>query len=89
MESLDEQPFELFFAERLKTKGFTLKKLSEMSGVALKHLENLRAGRYEDLPPAPYLHGYLRSIGKFLDFDGEAHRFQLRGDALQESGPVL
>lgn len=77
-----------FLANKLKEKGLTLKKLSELSGVALKHLENLNSGNFERLPPTPYLRGYLKKIGEILNFDGENMLKDLEREKLvTSSGP--
>lgn len=64
--------FQEFLNSRLRERGFSLEKLSKISGIALKHLENLARGDLEHLPAAPYLHGYIIRLGQILDFDGEA-----------------
>ncbi len=63
--------FQSFFSDKLKEKGLSLKKLSEISGIALKHLENLNSGNLDALPPAPYIRGYLKKISEILEFDPE------------------
>jgi hypothetical protein len=85
----EEHDFKTFFAERLKARGYTLRKLSEISGIALDHLENLAEGRYDELPPAPYLRGYLERIGELLAFDPNPWWEQLKqGSAAQRPGPT-
>ena len=61
--------FQEFFNAKIRERGLTLKKLSELSGITLKHLEYLSAGNFEALPSAPYFHGYLEKLGRILDFD--------------------
>lgn len=63
--------FQQVFQEKLKERGYTLKQLSEATSVSLAHLESLSHGRFENLPPAPYVHGYLEKIGEVLAFDPE------------------
>jgi len=63
--------FQTFFNQKLKEQGLTLKKVSELSGITLKHLENLNCGNWTDLPAAPYLRGYFLKLGEVLEFDGE------------------
>lgn len=75
-----DQDFELLLKEKLNEGGITLKRLSELSGIALTHLESLCAGRYEELPPAPYLHGYLTKLGAILNFDAEAWWEKLKAE---------
>ena len=43
--------FEQFLNERLKERGMTLKRLSELSGISQKHLEYLARGEFDHLPP--------------------------------------
>jgi cytoskeletal protein RodZ len=70
MES-EEISFEQFFAHRIKEKGVSLKRLSDITGIAPVHIENMLRGDFGNIPSAPYFHGYLVRIGKALDFDGE------------------
>lgn len=65
----DEILFTEFFNQKLKERGFTLKHLSEATGIAIKHLENFGNGRFERLPSAPYVHGYFVKLGDILGFD--------------------
>ena len=61
--------FQDFFNSKIRERGLTLKKLSELSGITLKYLEYLSAGNFEALPSAPYFRGYLEKLGRILDFD--------------------
>src|SRR3989344_2367577 len=61
--------FAAFFNEKVKARGLTLKKLADTTGIALQHLENLSGANYAALPPAPYLRGYMKILGRTLDFD--------------------
>jgi hypothetical protein len=70
-ENLGTQSFENFLRERIKNDGFNLKKLSEQSGIAVKHLEAMMSGNFEKLPAAPYFRGYLQRLGRILDFDAD------------------
>jgi hypothetical protein len=63
--------FEQFFAEKIKERGTSLKRLAEMTGIAPAHIESLLRGDYESMPSAPYFHGYLLHLGAALGFDGE------------------
>ncbi len=67
----NDMSFPEFFAERLRSKGISLAKLSEVTGIAPVHLTNLFHGNFSDMPSKPYLRGYLIRIGRTLDFDGE------------------
>ncbi|MBI4094527.1 MAG: helix-turn-helix domain-containing protein [Candidatus Liptonbacteria bacterium] len=88
MEPEDREEFEVFFKERLKEHGLSLKKLSEITAISERHLANLAGGRYEDLPAAPYLRGYLIRIGQVLGFQGEEWWERLRAEGvLKGAGP--
>ena len=63
--------FEEFFSERMRERGFDFKKLSDASGVAVKHLEALSRGNFAALPPEPYFRGYLNRLGQILSFDSD------------------
>lgn len=59
-----------FLNERMRERGLATKRLSELTGISVKHLEALRDGRVAELPPPPYLRGYLLKLGQILEFDG-------------------
>jgi transcriptional regulator with XRE-family HTH domain len=80
----EDVTFEQFFAERIKSKNLTLKKLSEMTGIAPPHIESFIRGDFGNIS-APYFRGYLMRLGKELDFDGEAWWSRLKPD-VQNSG---
>lgn len=83
----EEQLFSEFFNDRLKKKGITLPQLSELSGISLKHLEQFAHGRFENLPPTPYLRGYFWRLGAILGFDPAQWWDHIRQDEnLQHSG---
>ncbi len=71
MENENNFRFEDFFKEKVRERGIDLKKLSETSGIALKHLTAIAAGDFKKLPSAPYFRGYLMRLGEILDFDPE------------------
>lgn len=64
-------------------------RLSEQTGISLRHLESLSRGKYDDMPPAPYFRGYLLKLGEILDFDSELwwQRFLAMG-IIKKSGPT-
>lgn len=78
----NDLPFEQFFADKIKERGVTLKKLSEATGIAPSHIENLLRGDYENMPSAPYFHGYLLHLGAALDFDGEEWWMKLKKEGV-------
>lgn len=81
--------FEQFFAEKIKERGVSLKKLSEMTGIAPAHIENLLRGDFENMPSAPYFHGYLLRIGEALGFDGEEWWVRLRKEGVVKNSGEL
>ncbi len=85
----NDLPFEQFFAEKIKERGVSLKKLAEMTGIAPSHIENLLRGDYENLPSAPYLHGYLIHLGAVLDFDGEEWWLRLKKEGVVKNSGEL
>lgn len=85
----EEVNFQAFLVAKIKDRGITLKKLSEATGIAPTHLENMVHGRFDDLPSAPYFRGYLVRLGKVLDFDGDAWWDKIKKEGLvRNSGPA-
>lgn len=52
-----------------KSRGFTVHQLADRTRIAIRHLENVEADRYEALPPAVYLRGILMSLARELALD--------------------
>jgi cytoskeletal protein RodZ len=85
----DEMTFEEFLTARLRDKGMSLKKLSEATGIAPPHLENLFHGNFEEMPSMPYFRGYIMRIAKVLEFDGAVWWAKLKKeDFVKNSGPA-
>ena len=68
---MEAQYFGQFLEERIKEKGITIKKLSEISGISLKHLNALKNDDFPALPPAPYIHGYINKLSELFGFESE------------------
>ncbi|MEK7212115.1 MAG: helix-turn-helix domain-containing protein [Patescibacteria group bacterium] len=66
-----DKDFSTLFNDKIRECGLTLRRVSELSGIAMDHLENLSRGEYGNLPPAPYLRGYLSRLAHILEFDTE------------------
>lgn len=82
-----EMLFTELFNQKLKERGFTLKQVSELSGISMKYVESFAHGRFENLPPTPYLHGYFVRLGAIMDFDAEDWWQRVRGeDSIISSG---
>ena len=85
----NDLPFEQFFAEKIKERGVSLKKLAEMTGIAPAHIESLLRGSYESMPSAPYFHGYLLHLGAVLGFDGEEWWAKLKKEGVVKNSGEL
>lgn len=72
MEQYDDKSLSETLVEAMKMKGLTVEKLSLSTGVSDRILELLLAERFDDLPPAPYVRGYLLKIAEALGQDGAA-----------------
>jgi cytoskeletal protein RodZ len=85
----EETTLEIFLRDRMKEKGISLKKLSDLTGVAINHIENMLRGDFEHIPSTPYFRGYLIRMGVVLNFDGEAWWEKIkREDGVRKSGPL-
>jgi hypothetical protein len=85
----DQLNFESFFRDRVKEKGFSAKKLADLTGISLSHLENMMRGNFDDMPSAPYFHGYIVRLGKVLDFDPEMWWEEIKKEGIvKNSGPA-
>src|SRR5665213_3372971 len=85
----EEVNFQTFFAAKLKDRGVSIKKLAEVTGISPTHLAALALGKFDHLPSAPYLHGYILRIAKVLDFDGEAMWEKMKKEGIvKNSGPI-
>lgn len=79
--------FEDFFNDRVRGRGLNLKKLSELSGIATKHLESLSRGHFSAMPSEPYFHGYLIRLGEILEFEPDVWWKKLKiGGFVKSSG---
>ncbi len=78
----DNASFEQFFAEKIKERGISLKKLTDATGIAPAHIETLLRGDFENMPSAPYFRGYLVRLGNELGFDGEEWWLRFRRDGI-------
>lgn len=53
-----------------EAKGYTLQQLADRTRIGARHLENIEADRYAQLPVTVYLRGMLLSLAKELGLDG-------------------
>lgn len=75
--------FANFLNQRMRERGVPPKRISDISGISMKHIEALRHGDIERLPSAPYVRGYFTKLGSALDFDGAEWWERMK----DESGP--
>lgn len=71
IDQYDDRRLSETLVEAMKMKGFTVPKLSEATGVAERIIELLLAERYDALPPAPYVRGYLLKLAETLGMEGD------------------
>lgn len=64
-----ESDFKTIFNELLGNRAMSVSKLSELSGVPERYIEALRIGNFDQLPPAPYVRGYLNKIASLFSAD--------------------
>lgn len=76
--------FANFLNGRMKERGSNPKRLSELTGISVKHIEALRHANLEDLPSAPYVRGYLSKLGAVLEFDGNEWWERIKDGAVTE-----
>ena len=65
------KPLKEIIREEMRDKGLNAQKLSELTGISPRYLKALLENELSQLPPAPYVRGYLENIAKVLDIDSE------------------
>ncbi len=70
---VDVAPDAIFNGDLLRRvrqgRGLAVHEVAERTRIPLKHLENIEAGRYNQLPATVYLRGILTSLSKELGLD--------------------
>lgn len=85
---MEYQDFSSFINDRLRDRGISLKRVSEVSGIPINFLESLIYGDEERLPPAPYLRAYLVKLGRILGFEPEPWWQEIKSrQSLRVAGP--
>ncbi|MGB7958204.1 MAG: helix-turn-helix domain-containing protein [Minisyncoccia bacterium] len=85
----EETTLEIFLRDRMKERGVSLKKLSDMTGISMSYIENMLRGDFEHVPATPYFRGYLIRIGETLGFDGETWWEKIKKEeGVKKSGPA-
>jgi cytoskeletal protein RodZ len=67
----NEKNLSQIILEAARIKGYSIEKLSQLTGVSERFLNFLVEEKFHLLPPAPYVHGYLMKIAAVLDLDGK------------------
>lgn len=67
----ENKNFSSLLIEALRTKGISLEKLSQVTGVSERFLTALIGEEFDKLPAVPYVHGYLMRIAEALGLDGD------------------
>ncbi len=57
--------------EEMRAKGINTQKLSELTGIAPRYIKALMDNDISQMPPSPYVKGYLENISKILEIDFE------------------
>ncbi len=55
----------------MRRYDFNVEKLARLTGISERFLELFIGGKFNELPSAPYVRGYLREIGKLLNLNGD------------------
>lgn len=83
---MDTLDFAAFLRDKMKEHSMSLRRLSDASGISLAHLELFLKGDLDNLPPAPYLRGYLSRLAEALEFDPEIWWEYFKQSGLKMSG---
>jgi hypothetical protein len=70
MESESKKLSEIIL-EAIRAKNLTIEKLAQMTGISDRFLGLMVEEKFDELPPAPYLRGYLLKISDVLNIDGQ------------------
>ena len=84
----DQKNISSLILDALRTRGLSVERLSQLTGVSERFIVSFIEGKIEKLPSLPYARGYLMKIAEALNLDGERlWREYLKNDeALRRSG---
>ncbi|MEK7629920.1 MAG: helix-turn-helix domain-containing protein [Patescibacteria group bacterium] len=87
-ENNDQKSFSSHLLDALRLKGLSTEKLGALTGISDRFIELLLEEKFEKLPAAPYIHGYIVKIAEALNLKGEDlwHEFLKDNDAVRRSG---
>ncbi|MEK7543121.1 MAG: helix-turn-helix domain-containing protein [Patescibacteria group bacterium] len=77
-----------FLHDMMRIKGMSIEKLAQATGISERYIRLLLEERFDKLPAAPYVHGYLIKIASALNIDGEElwSEYLKYNDSLNRSG---
>lgn len=67
----ESRSFSSILLEALRTKGLSIEKLAQVTGISERFLALLFEEKTDKLPPLPYVHGYLIKVSDALGLDGK------------------
>lgn len=70
MEEITMQSISTLISDAMRIKNMSVEKLSTTTGVSDRFIELLLEEKFNKLPAAPYVRGYLLKIGDALSIDG-------------------
>ncbi|MDO8557170.1 MAG: helix-turn-helix domain-containing protein [Candidatus Jorgensenbacteria bacterium] len=78
----------VFLADMMRVRSMTLEKLTQATGISERYIRLILEEKFDKLPAAPYVHGYLVKIAHALNIDGEElwQGYLKYSDALRRSG---
>lgn len=68
---MEERFVSEILADAMKAKGVSAEKLAQTTGISDRFISLLLDDRFDKLPSAPYVHGYILKIAEILNLDGE------------------
>lgn len=68
---MDDQRLSQTISDLMRAKSLDIEKLAQMTGVSDRYLQFLLEEKFNKLPAAPYVRGYLMRISQVLGLDSE------------------
>ncbi|PIR88794.1 MAG: hypothetical protein COU09_00425 [Candidatus Harrisonbacteria bacterium CG10_big_fil_rev_8_21_14_0_10_44_23] len=73
---------------KIEEKRFTIDRLGQVTDIPRDYLRGILEGMYEDLPPRPYVRGYIVKLAEVLDLDEDLVLNMYRKESLRASGSL-
>ncbi len=85
----DIRTFRDILKEEMKERGISMQQLAELTEISPKYLRALIDSETENLPPAPYVRGYLQKIADVLETDFSVlWNYYAADQSVQKSGAM-